>query len=265
MDGMQKQDAVGPEIADAAPDLLAKKVAVSWPRIAMLGIAAGAFIAFGSIAYLIVQGAGETTGAVQLLSGAAFSIGLMLVVVTAAELFTGDTMLMLPAATGKMRVSVMLGTWAVVWLTNLIGSLAIVGLFLAAGGLNGLDGGIGEAAAATAATKLGKGAAATLASGILANMLVCLAVWMAMGAKQVAAKLIAVVPPVTLFVAAGFEHSIANMSLLPLGLAAAGWPGGVGVAVASNLALSTAGNILGGAAVAFALGSGHGVVPADDD
>lgn len=264
MSDAQKQDAVGPEIAVAAPDMLAKKATASWARMAMLGIAAGAFIAFGSIAYLIVQATDVVTGPVQLLSGAAFSIGLMLVVVTGAELFTGNTMLVLPAALGKTPIPSLLGAWSLVWITNMIGSLIVMALFLAAGGLEGLDGAIAEAAASAASTKLSKGAGATLASGVLANILVCLAVWMAMGARQVAAKLFAVIPPVTLFVAAGFEHSIANMSLLPIGLAAAGWPSGVAGAVAANLALCTAGNILGGAAVAFALAGGHGAIPSHD-
>lgn len=250
-------DAIGPEIAKAAPDLLAEKAESPWPRMAALALLAGAFIAFGSIAFLIAQSVpGGPTGPVQLLSGVAFSVGLLMVMVAGAELFTGNTMFVLPVARGRLSAGRMAGAWALVWFGNLLASLGIAWLFFAAGGTDAMDGVVGEAARRVAGDKLAKGAGAVFASAILANMLVCLGVWMSMEARTVTAKAVAVVAPVAVFVAAGFEHSIANMSLLPIGLLA-GAPGELS-AVLLNLVVSTLGNIVGGAAIALALAYGHG-------
>ena len=247
-------DPVGAVIAAEAPDLLAAKAEAAWPRMIALAVLAGAFIAFGSIAFLIVQAMpDEVDGPVQLLSGAAFSVGLLLVMVAGGELFTGNTMFVLPVFAGRLKAGRMAAACAAVWVGNLAGSLLVAILFVAAGGL---DPAVGRAAAEVAATKLAKDVPALLASGVLANMLVCLAVWMAMAARTIPAKAVAIVGPVTVFVAAGLEHSIANMSLLPIGLMA-GAEGDL-AAVARNLAVSTVGNILGGGAVALMLAAGHG-------
>lgn len=246
------KDPTGAEIANQAPDALSKKGEQSWDRMVVLAIAAGVLIGFGSIMFLIVQAGPDIAGPVQLLSGFAFSVGLMMVMVTGAELFTGNTMFALPAVTGRLSTRRLVAAWSVVWLGNLVGSLVVAALFWAAGGFSGLDGAIGEAAVRVTQNKLAKGTGAMLASGVLANILVCLAVWMAMGAQSLSAKAIALAGPVTVFVAAGFEHSIANMSLIPLGMFAGA--AGDMVGLARNLALSTIGNIVGGAAVALALG-----------
>ena len=254
------EDPTGATIADTAPDTLADKAEAPWRGMAVLAVAAGAQIGFGSIAFLVTQAtAGTVTGPVQLLSGLAFSTGLMMVMVTGAELFTGNTMFALPATTGRLPPVRMAAAWALVWFGNLAGSLAVAGLFVAAGGAEALDGAVADAAAQVTRAKLDKGPWATVASGMLANMLVCLAVWMAMGAKDLSGRLLAVAGPVTVFVAAGLEHSIANMSLIPIGLMAGAE--GTWTDVARNLTLGTVGNIAGGAAVAFAFGYGH----RDDD
>ncbi len=259
--GAALTDPIGADIAAEAAGAFAAKADVSLPHMVALAVAAGMFIAFGSIAYLIVHaGAGPIAGPAQLLSGAAFSIGLILVMITGAELFTGNTMMILPAITGELGAGRMVATWVLVWLGNLVGSLLIVALFVAAGGLDGLEGTVGEAAATLAQSKLAKSSFATLASGVLANMLVCLAVWMAMKAHTLSAKIVAIIGPVTVFVAAGFEHSVANMSLLPFGLAGQGFDGIPWSAVTRNLAFSTIGNIAGGATVPLMLGYGHRVV-----
>lgn len=260
MSSADGQDAAGPAIADEAPDTLAAKAEGSWPGMVVLAVAAGVLIGFGSVAFLVTQAAvGTVRGPVQLLSGLAFSTGLMMVVVTGAELFTGNTLFALPTATGRLSPARMAAAWSLVWIGNLVGSVALAALFVAAGGAEAMDGAVGERAALVAESKLAKGAWATIASGVLANMLVCVAVWMAMGAKEISGRLLAVAGPVTVFVAAGFEHSVANMSLLPIGLMAVAE--GSWVAVVRNLALSTVGNIAGGATVAFAFGLGH----RDDD
>jgi formate/nitrite transporter len=245
-------DATGAAIAEQAPDAFEAKAEAPAGRMLLLAILAGGFIAFGSIAYLVVQAGAAPSGATQLLSGLAFSVGLILVMVTGAELFTGNTMFVLAAERGEIGTGRMLGAWAIVWIGNLIGSIVIAMLFVAAGGGAGVEGGVDDAAIKTVATKVDKGAGALIASAVLANMLVCLAVWMAIGAKSIPAKIIAIVGPVSVFVAAGFEHSIANQSLLTIG-----WLLGADVSatgIVRNLALSTIGNIAGGMAIALAFG-----------
>ncbi|HTG39585.1 formate/nitrite transporter family protein [Sphingomonas sp.] len=246
-------DATGPAIAEAAPELFEDKAESGWPRMAMLAVVAGAYIAFGSIAYLVAQ-VGPPGGATQLLSGLAFSVGLMLTMVTGAELFTGNTMFVLAVDRHRLTPARMLAAWVVVWLGNLVGSVVIAALFVAAGGGSGVEGLVGDKAVEVASAKVAKETLALIASGVLANMLVCLAVWMAMAAKSVPSKIIAVVGPVTVFVAAGFEHSIANQSLLAMGWLLQDGGAITGGAIARNLALSTFGNILGGMAVAMMLG-----------
>jgi formate/nitrite transporter len=248
------KDPTGAEIAEDAPETLGEKGRQTWWRMGVLAVAAGVLIGFGGIAFLIVQ-AGTVTGPVQILSGLVFSVGLLMVMVTGAELFTGNTMFALPVAKGRLDKGRLAASWLLVWLGNLIGSLLAASLFWAAGGLDSLDGAIGEAAIRVAEDKLGKGMGAVIASGILANMLVCLAVWMAMGAKSLSAKAVALAAPVTVFVAAGFEHSVANMSLIPIGLSAGAE--GEAAGVLRNLALSTVGNVIGGIAVALGLGLSH--------
>jgi formate transporter len=221
---------------------------------------AGAFIAFGSIAFLIVQAsAAAPDGPVQLLSGVAFSVGLILTMVTGAELFTGNTLFVLAVWRGRLGIARMLGVWSLVWAGNLIGSIAVAGLFASAGGGDAVDGLVAQAAVEVATTKVDKSVGALIASGVLANMLVCLAVWGAMGARSIPSRALAIVGPVTVFVAAGFEHSIANQSLLPIGWLLQAVDGtAIDLAgIARNLALSTFGNIIGGALIALAFGYAH--------
>lgn len=256
---MSTQDLVG---AKAAPANLAgqeKKATASWPHMAILAVMAGVFIAFGSIAYLIVQSVSEgVNGPVNLLSGLAFSVGLVLVMVAGAQLFTGNTMMLVPVSEGDLTPMRVLSAWACVWIGNLVGSLFIVALFVMSGGLGDMDGAFRASAAAVAEGKITKGVFELIAAGILANMLVCLAVWMAAAAVDVTSKILAIVGPVTVFVAAGFEHSVANMSLIPIGIAAGAPLDMAGVAL--NLGLATFGNIVGGAIVAFGLSYGHAAI-----
>ncbi len=252
-------DATAETLADSVDDAMFAKSRPPVGRMALLGIGAGAQIAFGAIGYLVGHAAMPANGATQLLSGLAFSVGLMLVMVTGTQLFTGNTMLVLPAAQARLGVGETVRDWAIVWSANLIGSIVIAALFVASGATGALDGAVGRAALATAETKLGKDWAEVIASGILANMLVCLAVWMAIGAKSVGGKIAGVIGPVTLFVAAGFEHSVANMALLPIawGVDPGAVPAG---ALVANLVLATTGNIIGGSLVAVVLAAGHGTL-----
>lgn len=251
------KDPVGEAIARSAPKILAVKAMQDWPRTAVLAVLAGAFIAFGSVISLVVQSGfadGPTPGAVQVLSGLAFSVGLILVMIAGAELFTGNTMMVLPAVTGALPVSRMAVAWIIVWVGNLVGSVGVALMFAASGGL---EGGVGDAAQRVVGDKLAKSPLAVLCSGILANALVCLAVWMSMNANTLPAKILAIFGPIMLFVAAGLEHSVANMSLIPMGWLS-GMPGGADWSSGlMNLAFSTAGNIVGGALLALALAYGH--------
>jgi len=250
-------DPVGAAIADAMPASLAAKAAQPFSRMTVLAVLAGAFIAFGSIVSLVVQANMGDSGLVSLLSGIAFSVGLILVMIVGAELFTGNTMMVLPALTGDLARVRLMRAWLVVWIGNLIGSVMIAVLFAATGGMAD---GVGEAAIAVSESKLSKAPSEIFCSAIMANVLVCLAVWMASEAKTLPAKIMAILGPITIFVAAGLEHSIANMSLLPLGWLAPGsapvdWIGGM-----SNLALSTIGNIVGGCALALGIAYGHDAI-----
>jgi formate transporter len=251
-----QDDATADTLADSVDDAMLAKTRPPIGAMLLLGLAAGAQIGFGAIGYLLAQAGMPPGGATQLLSGVAFSVGLMLVMVTGTQLFTGNTMLVLPAAQDRLGVGETLRDWTVVWIANLIGSLIIAALFVASGAAQAIDGAVAAAALKTADTKLAKDWVELLASGMLANMLVCLAVWMATGAKTVAGKIASVIGPVALFVAAGFEHSVANMTLLPIawGLDPAAVPMG---ALLGNLLLATAGNIVGGSLVAITLAEGH--------
>ncbi|WOI57967.1 formate/nitrite transporter family protein [Palleronia sp. LCG004] len=256
---MSEHDLVGAKAAPANLEGQEKKASASWTHMAILAVMAGIFIAFGSIAYLIAQSVPSgVSGPTNLLSGLAFSVGLVLVMVAGAQLFTGNTMMLVPLTEGDLSPSRVAAAWTCVWLGNLAGSLLIVALLVISGGLGDMDGAFRDAAVKVAEGKLGKGAFQLIAAGILANILVCLAVWMSAAAIDVTSKVLAIVGPVTVFVAAGFEHSIANMSLIPIGIAA-GVPMDLG-AVTYNLVLVTFGNILGGAIVAFGLSYGHGAV-----
>ena len=222
-----------------------------------LGLLAGAYIGVGSLmAALLGAGTADLPyGMAQLVTGIGFAVGLILVLLAGAELFTGNTLMTLPLAQRRIGVGQLLRAWCVVWLANLIGALVLVLLAIGAGVHLAGDGAVAASAIELAADKAGKPATTILASGVLANMLVCLAVWMAAGATSAVDKVAVIVPPIAAFVALGLEHSVANMSLLPLGVLAAhasdaALPADLGWAAAgANLLWSTLGNIIGGAVI----------------
>lgn len=198
-----------------------------------LSILAGAFIALGavfsttitagSISINAVDGAeafsmGLPYGVVRLLAGLAFSLGLILVIVAGAELFTGNNLIVMAWAGHKVSTSRMLYNWLIVWVGNFVGSVMTVGLMLATGQYKFGGGAVGLAALATANTKAGLGFWQALALGIMCNALVCLAVWLTYSARSTTDRILAIIPPITAFVAAGFEHSVANMYFIPMGL-----------------------------------------------
>jgi formate transporter len=248
------------DIASAISDTCVEKAALPAGRMIGLGMLAGAYIGFGSlVAVLIGAGAGDLPyGLTQIAVGIGFALGLILVLLAGAELFTGNTLMTLPLAQRRIGPGQLLRAWSLVWIANLVGALLLVLLAIGAGLHLAGEGAFAISAIELAADKTSKSAGSIVASGILANVLVCLAVWMAAGAKSAVDKVAVIVPPVAAFVALGLEHSIANMSLLPLGLLAqaatgAELPAGLSWGAAgANLLWSTLGNIIGGGGIGLA-------------
>jgi formate/nitrite transporter len=191
-----------------------------WPLL-MLAMLAGAFIAFGAIASTTVS-AGATGqlpfGIVRLLSGLVFCVGLVLVVVGGAELFTGNTLISMAWASGTVTTSQALRNWTIVYTGNMIGSVGAAVLVYWSSQYTFGGGAVGLTALEIAQAKTSLGFIQAVALGILCNALVCLAVWLCLGARSTADKILAIVFPISTFVAAGFEHSIANMYFIPIGL-----------------------------------------------
>lgn len=218
-----------------------------------LAVLAGAFISLGALFFTVTVTAGTigqpaAFGLTRLAGGITFSLGLILVVVGGAELFTGNNLIAMAWASGRITTGQVIRNWGWVYLGNLVGALGTAALVWLAGVQTLGDGAVGETMVRIARVKISLDPVSAVARGILCNVLVCLAVWLCMGARSVTDKILAVVFPITAFVACGFEHSVANMYFLPIGVAlAAGSSAPLSVAGAiSNLALVTIGNVIGG-------------------
>lgn len=223
-------------------------------RLFMLAVLAGAFIALGAMLSTVVAtgSAAWPFGVARLLVGLAFSLGLILVVIGGAELFTGDALMVMAVASGKLPIARLLRAWILIYVGNFVGAVGTAVLVFLSG-YAALDGGnVGQMVLNIAAAKSQLAPMPAFFLGVLCNVLVCLAVWLSFSARSVADRILAVVPPVTAFVAAGFEHSIANMYFIPLGLMIEAQRG---IAVAGldamglvrNLVPVTLGNVAGGA------------------
>ena len=208
-----------------------------------LSVLAGVFIAFGAAFYTqVMSGVDTAFGPARLLGGAAFSLGLILVVVGGAELFTGNALMVMAWVDRRITTKALLRAWVIVFFGNLIGALAMALLVYFSGSLSGA---VGDLAVRIAETKMALPPVEALLRGILCNALVCLAVWLTFAASTVTGRILAILWPITAFVALGFEHSIANMYLIPVGILA-GAEGGLALFV-GNLLPVTLGNIIGGA------------------
>lgn len=253
-----------PEIAEKAEVLGAAKCRMPAAKLLVLGILAGAFIALGAVfATTVAAGSGALPyGLARLLIGAVFSLGLILVVVGGAELFTGNNLIVMAWANRAVTTHSLLRNWIIVYVGNTIGALGTVALMLMARQHEFGGGQVGAAAIGTAVHKVHLGFLQAVALGILCNALVCLAVWLALGARTTLGKISAIVFPITAFVAAGFEHSIANLYFVPyaLGIDAMdpAFVSGTGIDTAGltwgaflmdNLLPVTIGNIIGGGAL----------------
>ena len=239
-------DTVAPErIAQLVEDVGVRKVSLGFVETFTLGVLAGAFIAFGSMFYTVaVIGSELGYGPTRLVGGVAFSLGLVLVIVGGAELFTGNSLIVMARASGRISTAALMRNWGIVYLGNLVGGLATAVLVHFSGVLSLGDGAVGALAETIAAGKISLPPLQAFIRGILCNILVCLAVWMCFAAQSVSGKVLVIIFPITAFVALGFEHSVANMYLIPVGMLHAGALDIAGMA--ENLFFVTAGNIVGG-------------------
>jgi len=219
--GVSQLDALLPaDMARRAEEVGVQKAGLDAITAFTLAVLAGAFIALGGVlATTALAGAGPAAwGAIRVLAGVAFSVGLVLVIVGGAELFTGNNLIVMAWASRRVSTGALLRNWLIVFAGNFAGAAATA-LLVYLGGTHRLgDGTFGVAALGIAAGKLQLGFGQAVALGILCNVLVCLAVWLTLSARSTADRILAIVPPISAFVAAGFEHSIANMYFVPLGL-----------------------------------------------
>ena len=185
-----------------------------------LAMTAGMFISLAFVFYITVTtGAGDLAwGLKSLTGGLAFSLGLLLVVVVGGELFTSNTLTLIAKASNRISTMQMLKNWLVVYFGNFVGAFFLVFLIFFAGLYNADHGQWGLTALQVAQHKLHHSFTEAVALGTLCNIMVCLAIWMAFGARTVTDKMFAVLLPVAMFVASGFEHSIANMFMVPTGI-----------------------------------------------
>ncbi len=248
-------DAYSPaEIARRVEAVGETKARMALLPLSLLGVLAGAFIGLGAMLFFLVRSdASLGVAASTFAGGLVFSLGLLMVVVAGAELFTGNNLLVMAWADGRIRTAQVLRNWAVVCAANFVGAAGLALLVFWSGQAQMNGGAVGHKVVQIALAKQDLPFWTALVRGVLCNILVCMAVWMALAGRSVVDKAVAVVFPIMAFVAAGFEHSIDNMYILPLamllqsaGVAADGalvtWDGLLG-----NLVPVILGNLLGGA------------------
>ncbi len=253
------------EMAEKAEQIGAAKTRLPVLRLLTLAVLAGAFIAFGALFSVIAVAGSDGNlpfGVSRVLAGLTFSLGLILVVVGGAELFTGNNLMVMAWARGKIGLGDMLRAWGVVYLGNFIGAAATAIMVFLSGVHGNGDAAVGAAALSIAGSKAALPFFPALMRGILGNVLVCLAVWLCFSARTTSDKILCIAPPIAAFVAAGFEHCVANMFILPYGLLIKTWAGQsfwtaiqqspasyealTWGALAANLAPLTLGNVIGG-------------------
>jgi formate transporter len=272
------------EMANRAESLGVRKAEMPFLKMLMLSVLAGAFISLGAIfattvsaGGIVVMAADGTVvsnaalpyGVTRLLAGFAFSLGLILVVVGGAELFTGNNLIVMAWASGKVTGRALLRNWLIVYLGNFIGAIGTVVLMFITKQYTFGANSVGITALRIGVAKVDLTFIQAVALGVLANGLVCLAVWLTYSARSTVDKIVAIIFPITAFVAAGFEHSIANMYFVPYALFIKDFDPGfvslVGDKVAhldllawqaflvNNLIPVTIGNIIGGAVLVAAV------------
>jgi formate/nitrite transporter len=214
-------DAIMPAaMAARAEESGVRRAAMDPAIVFVLSILAGAFISFGA-AFATTVGAGSGTlpyGLVRLFVGVSFSIGLILVVIAGAELFTGNNLIVMAWASGKVKTHDVLSNWGIAFAGNAIGCIATAALMFATTQYTFGGGAVGLNALATANAKSVLPFVPALTLGIMCNALVCLTVWMCFGARTTIDRVVTIIPPITAFVTTGFEHCIANIYFIPLGI-----------------------------------------------
>jgi formate transporter len=251
------------EIKESVEKVGVKKANLPAAVSLMLAVVAGGGVGFGALYYtIVVSDPGLGFAAARVGGGLAFTLGLVLVLVGGAELFTGNNLIVMAWASGKVSTTTMLRNWTVVYVGNLLGALGLVVLVFLSHHLDMNDGRVGLSVLNTAAGKIRPDATTLFVKGILCNVLVCAAVWLAYAGRSVTDKIVAVILPVSAFIAAGFEHCVANMYFLPLAwlLVETGHvPAGFDASsitlagVVHNLVPVTLGNVVGGAGMVGAV------------
>jgi len=239
-------DAFSPsEVAERVESVGVRKARLPFVQLFTLGVLAGGFIGLGALYYtLVVSDPNLGFAAKRLLGGLTFSLGLILVVVAGAELFTGNNLLVMAWAGRRISGGELLRNWIIAYAGNFVGAFGLALLVVLAGHGAMNDGGVGRQAVAIATAKGSLPFGEAFLKGILCNVLVCLAVWLAMAGRSVTDKILAVVFPISAFVAAGFEHSVANMYFLSTGFMLQGDLLNMGFV--RNLVPVTLGNVAGG-------------------
>lgn len=236
-----------PEIAHKVELLGEVKAKTDAVTLFVLAVLAGSFISMGALFYIVViTDSVLGFGVTRLLGGLSFSLGLVLVVIAGAELFTGNNLIAMAWASGRIGIREVMRNWILVYLGNVVGCLGTVLLVLGSGVANLGDGAVGETAMGIAHAKMSLTYVEAFTRGILCNVFVCLAVWLAIGARNVSGKILSIIFPVSAFVAIGLEHSIANWFFLPLGLALDGQREVSITDFVNNILMVSAGNIVGG-------------------
>lgn len=243
---MEKRFLAPKEVANAIVNVGVMRANLKTAPMICLGILAGLFIGFGGLGNIIIsQTLGNIDAGLAKFAGAAvFPVGLMLVVIAGAELFTGNNLMTLSFMEKKITLSQMFRNWGIVWVANLVGSILLV-LIVFYGGV--LSGDAATKSIAIAEAKASLDITTLIFRGILCNIIVVLAVWMATSAQDIISKIFACWFPIMLFVLCGFEHSVANMYFIPMGMIL-----GAKVTMAQlikNLIFVSIGNIIGGAII----------------
>ena len=241
------------EIAEQVAEISKTKAGLPTLPMILLGMLAGAYIAFGAeLATMVTHDLPQYMGLgfSKFVAGSVFSVGLMLVILGGAELFTGNCLMLSGVMAGKCSLAGMLRNWVYVYLANFAGSLALVGIIFYSGLCKTGECAVAASAVDLAVQKVSLTFTEAFMRGIACNWLVCLAVWLAIAGKDIVSKILGIYFPVMAFIASGFEHSVANMYIIPLGIALKGagnptltWPN----FLAGNLLPVTLGNIVGGA------------------
>jgi formate transporter len=235
-----------PEMATRAEYIGVSKAEAPALRTFVLAVLAGAFIALGAIfATTVSAGTGSLPyGVAKLLVGLVFCLGLILVVIGGAELFTGNNLIVMAWASRKVTTSALLRNWVIVYIGNFVGSVGTAAMLILSKQYTFGGGAVGASALAIANGKVHLEWLQALALGMLCNILVCLAVWLTFSARSTIDKIAAIIFPIAAFVAAGFEHSVANMYFVPTGLLIKAFDPAFAQATALDLTSLTWGNFI---------------------